>query len=812
MMVKTGKTITQRSCKPLLLVGLMICMGLLLVNFSSAFEDQFNIAGGLNKSIWNNVTTGSSTSTSDGNILTMTGSSGLSYATTISNIKASGNSTTQTRFSPVTSTDNSAMIALTNLTNGTYASGLGVLRNYYSVIPGTWWVYPNGTETLSGLTMNAGTYYIAEIKQVGDMTQACLYTDGKASLMGCGSEYNLSTWDNIYIKIGVNGGSSAKYDWVNATPVFGGLINLNIPIKKSIISTENISFSSSGSNISSSNHEWKNITYYVWNETGLFNTTFINIVNNDTFNNTLVINNFVTGNYKWNVIGWYGNATFSNYTSSTNNNTFEWRPFEIVSQGYKSHVYETDYQNFNLTINTLPIVLSVSSKLNYNGTLYSGTTSCSGEVCNIHTNIDIPLVSTGESINRTAYWEIIIYDGTSSYSFTTGDQSFQQNITRIHLEKCAGAYTTQTVNFTAYYETNLTRINPFYITGTFDNWLGSGSIYRTTSFNEASTADLKLCITPTKRTQYSNVHIEYKFDNENVTFIPRNYFFQNKTLTNITEEINLFLLEAEDSTSFIIKVQDQKLSPVTEALVYIQKYYPLDGLYRTVQIAKTDSNGETIGFYETETVDYKHIIIKNGETLLETASQKVVGKSVPYTLTFTIGTSLGYPWSPFEDNLNVNTTLTFDDDTNIVTYSYIENTTDYVTSGRLLVYQNSLTNSTDLLICNVSSTESSATLTCDLGSYNGTFIAIAYINGGSEDIIQFIITDARDVFGDDGLFLGLMIILVAGFAMMWNPVAGIVSINSAVIFVNLIGIITVSPIFIFGMIAISIITMILLKT
>ena len=424
--------------------------------------------------------------------------------------------------------------------------------------------------------------------------------------------------------------------------------------------------------------------------------------------------------------------------------------------------------------------------------------------------IDIPLITSGESQNRSFYWALTLFDGSTSYDLNTSESI--QNTTRIHLEECGGIYTTPTVNFTAYYETNLTRINPFYIAGTFDTWLGSGEVYRTSSFNKASTADLKLCITPTDKSQYSNAHIEYKFDNENVTFIPRNYFFQNKSLTNVSEEINLFLLEAEDSTSFIIKVQDQKLSPVAEALVYIQKYYPSDGTYRTVQIARTDSNGETLGFYETETTDYKHIIIKNGVTLLETTQQKVVGKSVPYTLTFTIGQALGYPWTSFEDNPNVSTNLTFNKDTNIVTFEYIENITGYVTSAQLLVFQNSLTNSTTTVICNVTSTEASATLTCDLSDYDGTFTAIAYINGESQNIIEFIMTNAREVFGNDGLFLGMMIILTAGFAMMWNPAAGIISINAAVIFVNIIGFISVSPVFIFGMIGISIITIILLKT
>ena len=614
------------------------------------------------------------------------------------------------------------------------------------------------------------------------------------------------TLNSIEINELYNSGDGLNYPGVSV------YITLKSPINQSILSNQSINFITLSNNIPTLNCEWKNISYYIWNSTGLFNQTFIDIVDGVTFNNTLLINDFSIGNYEWNVYGCYGNTTFNNCTFSDSNFTFEWRPFEIVSQSYNSYIYETETQRFNLTINTLPEVLNVDTKLNYNGTLYPATTSCVSGVCNIYSIIDIPLITSGESENRTVFWNITIYDGTNSYSFDTEDESYEQNTTRIHLEECAGVYTTPTVNFTAYYETNLTRINPFYIAGTFDNWLGSGNIYRTSSFNEASIADLKLCITPTDRTQYSNAHIEYKFDNENITFIPRNYFFQNKTLTNVSEEINLFLLEAEDSTSFIIKVQDQKLSPVAEALVYIQKYYPSDGEYRTVQIAKTDSNGETLGFYETETTDYKHTIIKNGVILLETAQQKVVGKSVPFTLTFTIGQALGYPWNSFEDNINVDTNLTFDKDNNIVTFNYIENTTGYVTSGQLLVFQNSLTNSTSMIVCNVSSSEASATLTCDLTGYDGTFTAVTYINGEAQNILEFIITDAREIFGDDGLFLGMMIILVAGFAMMWNPSAGIISINAVVIFVNMIGFISVSPIFIFGMISISIITIILLKT
>ena len=590
-------------------------------------------------------------------------------------------------------------------------------------------------------------------------------------------------------------------------------INLTSPENGYVSSDETINFTATfnitGTN--SNNYTWKNTTLYVWDNDGvIFDTNYTALSGNDT-NATMSIGEFTIGDYKWNYIAWYGNDTYTNYTYATNNYTFEWRPFEINSQDYNEYVYETDNQRFNLSITTLPNILSVTSKLNYNGSEYTGTTSCLVGVCDIYSIIDIPLISTGENVNYSYYWTITVYDGTSSYSFDTTEETKEQNVTRIHLEKCAGIYTTETINFTAYREDNLTQINPFKIQGTFDSWLGSGDVKRSTSFNEVSVESLKLCLTPTTKSQFTDALIEYSFNDENITYVPRNYHFQNATLTNISNEIKLYLLEAEDSTSFIIKVQDQKLSGVSDALVYIQRYYPQDGEFRTVQISKTDSNGETIGFYEVETVDYKHIIIKDGEVLLETSPQKVVGKSVPYTLTFTVGEALGFPWSVFEKDTNIQSTLKYNKTSMIVTFTYID-TTGGTTSGNLIVYSFSNSNSTGTTICDVSSIQSSATLTCNMTGYDGTFVAYGYIESEPSDILNFIIATGREIFGKEGLLIGIFIIMVAGLAFIWNPTAGIVSMNAAVILTNLIGFMVVSPLFIFAMIAISFIAIILLKT
>lgn len=606
-----------------------------------------------------------------------------------------------------------------------------------------------------------------------------------------------------------NGGSGITYGGFEGDPT----ITLDSPVNDTSLSSTSVNFTASF-NITSPytyNYTWDNATFYLWYSNGtLFDSNYTTLSGNNTIS-TRTLSDLTINEYIWNVKGWYSNDTTSNYTWASSNYTFEWRPFEIDSQDYYTHVYETDNQRFNLSITTLPDILSVSSKLNYNGTEYTGITSCTAGDCDIYSIIDIPLVSSGETINYSYYWTITVYDGTSSFSFDTTSTTLQQNVTRIHLEKCAGVYTTETANFTAYREDNLTLINPFKFQGTFDSWLGSGNVKRITSFNEASTASLNLCLTPVTRTQFTNAIIEYSFNNENITYVPRNYHFQNASLTNISNEIKLYLLEAEDSTSFIIKVQDQKLSGVEDALVYIQKYFPEDGEYRTVQIAKTDSNGETIGFYEVETVDYKHIIIKNGEVLLETTSQKVVGKSVPYTLTFTVGDALGFPWSSFEKDPNVYSSLTYNKTSMIVTFTYID-TLGATTAGRLLVLELSNSNSTKRTICDLSSTQASATLTCNMTGHNGNFIAYGYIETEVTDILDFLISTAIEIFGKEGLLIGIFIVMVAGLAFIWNPTAGIVAMNAAVILTSMIGFMVVSPVFIFSMIAISFIAIILLKT
>ncbi len=555
-----------------------------------------------------------------------------------------------------------------------------------------------------------------------------------------------------------------------------------------------------------------NATLHVWDSTGLWKTNTTTLSGNSSTTVNRYISDWSAENYEWNFKACYENSStgdFINCSWASSNYSLDWQPFEEVAETHESIVYETSNQSFQLNITTLEEVLSVSSSLFYNNTEYVSDVDCESGSCTIDNEFDIPLIETTEKQNRSFYWQVNVFDGSSEASFNSS--TYWQNSTRIHLEECGGSYTTTALNFTAYNEKNLSRINPYNFYGTFEYWMGSGDVKRNVSLNKNSTAEAILCLSPEDKTFYTDATINYDFYNDNITYVKRHYYFDEAEISNSTQNISLYLLNAEDSTTFIQEVEDQQTEAVAGALIYVQRYYPEDGTFRTVQIGKTDDNGKSTGFYEVEDAEYKHIIMLNGEVVLSTEKGIVVGESVPYTLIFRIGDASEYPWKRFE-NSTVVTSLTFNSSTNITTFSWTD-TSGATSIGRLIVYQ--IKHSTDdLLICNETASFSSATLTCNITGYSGTFKAYGYLGSSDtlSDTLQFLVSAAKDIFGNTGLLLGWFIILTASLAFIWNPTAMLISYNVASIFVTIIGLISLSPVFIFSMLGISIILIIFLKT
>ena len=554
-----------------------------------------------------------------------------------------------------------------------------------------------------------------------------------------------------------------------------------------------------------------NATYFIWNSTfDLINETTLLLDGNDT-NTTEFFGPFDIGIFQWNVQACADNVTDFTCMSALANYTFS-SAFSIINESFNNASFETDTERFEINISTLPDILNINAFLIYDGTAYFADTSCedSGN-CTIQRKIDITLAKGDESEIKNFSWNISVFDGIAVLNTMTPLQT--QNVSRVHLEECDGTFTVQSLNFTAYDERNTTRINPYSFEGTFKYWLGGGSVKQNTSIDQTSTIEVPLCIDPPDRSFFVDSDITYT-QPPTTTYVETDYHQQSDTITNSSRDIFLYLLDEEFTTTFILQVQDINIQPVIDALIQIERYYPAENAFRVVQIAKTDGNGESVGFYETEIVDYKHTIIKNNTVLLATEQGKIVGKVIPFTLIFTIGEDSSVPYSVFESDPLLLTNLTYDTTTRIVKFTWID-LSGQATSGRLLVEQPLFGRTGTTVICDEFFNFATGTITCNVTGFSGTILAKGYVTKSTTvltNLVNLAIGTAQEVFDKNGLIMGWFIILTASMVFLWNPTVGIVAVNASIWFVNLIGLATFNPIFIFGIMGVSILAIVLLKT
>jgi len=627
-----------------------------------------------------------------------------------------------------------------------------------------------------------------------------------------GSEYygkidEISYWNTSLTSFDVidlyNLGNGSSYGNITGHIIS---VTLDSPVGNSVLSAIEENFSAT---YSATGYDLANATYYIYNSSGgIFNNSEVVIITGTSNTSSKTIDAFVIGDYKWNVYACGDNLTATACFFATNNLSFNVGA-SIGTEVYNNYTYETSNEYFSTNVSLLEGTTIYIAELSYNNTHYTGTaTDIGSNDWFINHSIDIPLISTAK--NLSFHWRLTYQknDGTFVYQNLT---SHQQRIEPIALGDCTGNMTTVTLNFTSWDEELLTKLSGFNFEATFHYWLGHGGTKENVSFNNPNIQNKSICINPSHISYYlTDSDIDYS---ANFTgYVDRSYYFENDTLTNVTQDIELYLLNSSDSTSFILKVLDQNQQAVENAIIYSDRYYPGLGEYKTVQIAKTNENGKSIGFFKTETVDYRFTIEKSGVTELIAPKQKIIPEETPYTLLFTIGVSLETPWADFEDLEGLDYSLLFNSTSNITTFTYIDTSGNF-TQGRLLVKE-LMYNQSDIVICNTTSTSATATITCDASGYSGSFIAQAFITRTVEktiSVLPFIISTIVQVMGLLGLMLGWFIILVAGCTGFWHPVAGIVMVEASIIFVNLIGLLSWSPMFLFGSLAVAVILIFVLK-
>lgn len=287
--------------------------------------------------------------------------------------------------------------------------------------------------------------------------------------------------------------------------------------------------------------------------------------------------------------------------------------FTVNSKNFSSSTIEGSTESFilNLTQNsTFPIT---SVDLVYNGTSYSSSLSRPGNDIVLTTNLQvIPQVSA--TTNVEFYWQISL-----SNSQTILISGSQQIIDSISFDNCS-SFSNILYNYTLYDEETEIKLTNTTIELDLTLYDQSGEI-EVESFSKIyeNINPAQVCANnplPITTTYKVDSVVKYS-SNKSSGYEVEYYNLLGAELKNSTgtTNINLYDLLSEDSTVFKIIFRDSNFLPVENALIYIDRQYVSEGVFKTVELPKTDSNGEAIGHFVRNDIVYNLRVIKDGLVL-----------------------------------------------------------------------------------------------------------------------------------------------------------------------------------------------------
>lgn len=452
----------------------------------------------------------------------------------------------------------------------------------------------------------------------------------------------------------------------------------------------------------------------------------------------------------------------------------------LTSLGYTSPIIEgiSTPLSANFTTNGSSITVAV---LNYNGTNYlAAITSLGSNNFTVSKTVSTPYVSAVSNV--PFYWNITqgslekitptknqvvsnfgidnclsTSNNFTLYNFTIVDEELQSNLvvgtnisSRIEMSIYPYGSSTPIVEFNHLYN----ELNPFAVC--ISNITGSEQFQ-------------------------SYVLVEYSANGYEREF----YYIQNQTInsSSLYQNITLYDLNTSDSQVFRLVIKDSSFLSIPNALIEIHRKYINEGLYKIVEIPKTDANGETLGHLVLNDVIYKFVIKLYGATIATFTDVRAICQTPlvdECRINFNDFAS-GVIVPDYESNEDFNFTLGWNKTSRILSSQFLI-PSGTVSTIRLVV---SKFDALGEEVCTDSITSNSGTLSCLVPSNfgNSTVSAKLYRDGVLQSWGSIKIDEKpSDIYGSVLVILALFIMLtLLGAGMSDNPIFTLVFLMIGVI-------------------------------
>lgn len=505
-------------------------------------------------------------------------------------------------------------------------------------------------------------------------------------------------------------------------------------------------------------------------------------------NSTLALWNY-SNNFDLNQTGSYTLTfyMFNNTDSQSRSFTFTSRD-AIVDETttWNQIVLEGSTQTFTTNVSYIDQgVSTLEGILVFNGTNYPATKSEEDSRFFFTRTITTPAIGTySGDWNKTFYWNFTIYNDNGNHYFNQSS-FYQQNYTTIAIDNCTD-YEILAINFTLKDEDTQDTIPSNLTNSTIETDV---MIYSPTDVDSNFTyhnvwinhTNPQICISNESINWYIDSTTSYVSEGR----VKEYHYFDHFNLSNnsIPQNVNLYDLNENRSTSFLLRYYDCNYLNPTGAIIDINRYYVGDGLFRSVEMGMTDPDGQTRGHFVTEDIKYRFIVRQDGELLLTTPEYLAICQTVPCQINLYEDCGQG-GYEDWTQTANLNHNLDLNETSRTITFTF--STTDGSTPEmRLNVSMFPFLNES---VCDESITSSSGTLSCTIPltfenytHYVETTMSGQQVEWGFFEIEQ----TAHTYFGYTGLLMTALLVL--SLALM-GASTGIV----AVLFFTVLGLIASS--------------------
>lgn len=309
------------------------------------------------------------------------------------------------------------------------------------------------------------------------------------------------------------------------------------------------------------------------------------------------------------------------------------------------------------------------------------------------------------------------------------------------------------------------------------------------TFSEVNVGNLYMCIYPSWGNTTISAYFQY------VNAVSERYYISNLVLTNDAQKINMYNFVSSTGLSLLKSILYNYYYTLTPGYIgKLQRYYPSLNSWITVQVDKSDNQGQLLYYVYQNNVDYRFIWELNGITQEQTDPMKFicgVGVDCEQSFTLTNPASVdrysGMTWYPSYNNA-----------TGIYSITWFD-TNNQVSSVRLVVQQ--MASNGEIIICDTTTSSSSGTITCDTTGYNGVILIQATRTASPavfffSDQIDKSIKELAEAFSNkgmtnDGVFLSFLLSLGIASLGFINPILSIVGLLFSFVIIYFLGIMTI---------------------